>query len=235
MKDKLIIYDENCPLCCWYTGTFIKFGLLEEKGRMSFGEYEKYRKQDEPDQLDWERAHHEIPLLDLSGKETLYGIDSLLCLLNQKIPFIEYLFRFKPLRFLAKQAYMLVSYNRKIIAAKRPIANCYDCSPDFHLPYRMAFILIALLLTCTIALPIFAMLNASSIFYILLATALFAPAIYFRKKTIDYWGHLASLLLLGAIIVLPFKLVGCPPIVLIGLGVSSAIMLQQLFHRVRLI
>jgi len=34
MKDKVIIYDDNCPMCCAYTKVFTQMGMLAEDGRI---------------------------------------------------------------------------------------------------------------------------------------------------------------------------------------------------------
>jgi len=34
--DKILVYDDACPLCVAYTGAFVKTGLLTAEGRKSF-------------------------------------------------------------------------------------------------------------------------------------------------------------------------------------------------------
>jgi hypothetical protein len=29
MKNKILVYDDHCPLCQWYSGLFVKYGLLK--------------------------------------------------------------------------------------------------------------------------------------------------------------------------------------------------------------
>src|SRR5574339_620126 len=33
MKNKILVYDDNCPLCTWYSGLFVKYGFLHTEGR----------------------------------------------------------------------------------------------------------------------------------------------------------------------------------------------------------
>ena len=33
---KVLLYDDYCPLCSWYSGLFVKFGLLNAGNRIPF-------------------------------------------------------------------------------------------------------------------------------------------------------------------------------------------------------
>jgi hypothetical protein len=33
---KILLYDDYCPLCTWYSGLFVKFHLLEPGNRVAF-------------------------------------------------------------------------------------------------------------------------------------------------------------------------------------------------------
>ena len=35
-NNKTILYNDACPLCSWYTGAFVKTGLLDKEGRKAF-------------------------------------------------------------------------------------------------------------------------------------------------------------------------------------------------------
>ncbi|MFC4231059.1 hypothetical protein ACFOW1_04100 [Parasediminibacterium paludis] len=35
---KVMVYDDNCPLCNAYTSAFVKMGLLEANGRKAFSQ-----------------------------------------------------------------------------------------------------------------------------------------------------------------------------------------------------
>ena len=81
--EKAIIYDDNCPMCKWYTGAFVEANLLKSSNRISFSELN-----DTPlaEQIEMQRSKHEIPLVDLDGGETIYGVDSLVQLLKPRFP-----------------------------------------------------------------------------------------------------------------------------------------------------
>jgi hypothetical protein len=83
MKSKILIYDDNCPLCTWYSSLFVAWGLLPPEGRKPFSSVE-------PSLLlsiDLDKSRNEIPLLDTKSGKVLYGIDALLDILGQRTGF----------------------------------------------------------------------------------------------------------------------------------------------------
>ena len=85
MKNKILVYDDNCPLCTWYSGLFIKYGLLNPDGIRSFSTLDS----DLLSRIDFDKSRNEIPLLDIADNKVIYGIDALLEILDQKIPCIK--------------------------------------------------------------------------------------------------------------------------------------------------
>ena len=80
-NDKVLIYDDACPLCVAYTSAFVKTGLLTAEGRKPFSDAS-------PELLhciNWQRSKNEIPLFDPVSKKVWYGIDALLEILGQKM------------------------------------------------------------------------------------------------------------------------------------------------------
>lgn len=139
---KTILYDDNCPLCCWYTDAFVQTGLLTPAGRQSFTNTKlEYLE----DRIDLARSKDEIPLLDGQGGATLYGIDSLLFLLGQRWAWMPKIARFAPINWFLRRLYKLISYNRRVIVAKETPAGAFDCSPQFNYFYRYVYILLTLL------------------------------------------------------------------------------------------
>src|SRR5687767_10358326 len=115
MKNKLLIYDDNCPLCTWYSGLFVRHGFLSPSGRVPFSGMDEMVKQ----QIDMNRAVNEIALADKEGGPTLYGVDSLLAVLGSRWGWMERVGQKKGIRWMANKLYKLVSYNRKVIVAKK--------------------------------------------------------------------------------------------------------------------
>lgn len=140
--NKAIIYDDNCPQCAAYTKAFIKGGFLQKENRISFSEVNMQQFK-----IDWQRAKHEIPVIDLKTGEVKYGVDALAEILQQKIFFVQPLLNVKIIYWFMKQLYKLISYNRKIIVASTPTASVnFDCTPNYSFFWRSIFIAVCFLL-----------------------------------------------------------------------------------------
>lgn len=136
---KVLIYDNDCPLCKAYTSAFVQTGLLPLSGRQHFNTVD-------PDifkLVDLEKCNNEIPLVDVSNKKVWYGIDALLEIIGEKIPVLKKWGNFPPIKWFLQRLYKLISYNRKVIVAI-PATNGYDCSPQFQLFYRVILLLLLL-------------------------------------------------------------------------------------------
>lgn len=150
MENKILVYDDNCPLCSWYSNLFVKYGFINSEGRKSFSTLnEKILLK-----IDFDKSRNEIPLLDTSTNKVVYGIDALLEILGQKIPFIKVVGNFGPLKWLLKKFYKLVSYNRKVIVANKCGHGHIDCSPDTNYLYRFLFLSICLTFNTIMLYPL---------------------------------------------------------------------------------
>jgi predicted DCC family thiol-disulfide oxidoreductase YuxK len=149
VKNKILVYDDNCPLCTWYSGLFVKYGFLKPDGRRAFSKIDDTLLS----KIDFDRGRNEIPLLDTSTNKVLYGIDALLEILDQKIPFIKAAGNFAPLKWILKKIYKLISYNRKVIVAKKCGAGSIDCSPDTNYVYRFIFMTVCLVFNTLMLYP----------------------------------------------------------------------------------
>jgi len=150
MKNKVLVYDDNCPLCTWYSGLFVKYGFLNSDGRKAFSTLDDGLLS----KIDFDKSRNEIPLLDVSTNKVLYGIDSLLEILDKKIPFIKAVGNFAPLKWCLKKLYKLISYNRKVIVAKKCGQGNIDCSPDTNYLYRFVFMAVCLAFNTIMLYPI---------------------------------------------------------------------------------
>src|SRR5689334_12403294 len=126
--DRILLYDDHCPLCSWYSGLFVKFGLVSAENRVPFSEADI----EILTSIDIERGKDEIPFLDKRTGITLYGIDTLLEILGQQAPFIRSIGNFRPVKWFLQRLYKLVSYNRKVIVARKCGTGRFDCSPAFN-------------------------------------------------------------------------------------------------------
>ena len=149
MKNKILVYDDNCPLCIWYSGLFVKYGFLDPGGRKPFSSLDNNLLS----KIDFDKSRNEIPLLDVSTNKVLYGIDALLEILDQKIPFAKTTGNFAPLKWLLKKLYKLISFNRKVIVAKKCGPGSIDCAPDINYTYRFMFMAICLVFNTLMLVP----------------------------------------------------------------------------------
>ena len=149
MKNKILIYDDNCPLCSWYSNEFVRFGFLPSDGRIAFSTLDPALL----DKIDFEKSRNEIPLLDTATGKVLYGIDALLEILDTKIPFVKKTGNIPFLKWLLKKLYKLISYNRKVIVAKKCSTGIIDCTPDMNYFYRFIFMTVFLLFNTIMLFP----------------------------------------------------------------------------------
>lgn len=248
---KVIIYDDNCPLCTAYTSGFIIAGLLKPGNRMSFSDL-----QDKGiiQKLDLQRSMHEIPLVDMQGGETLYGVDSLTYILKQQMPFIGSIMKQPACNWFFRKLYKLVSYNRRVVALPKANQGGVNVCPDFNVKYRLLFICIAVVIascvTCwfgTITqnyLPV--PLQGEGGFRILLIAGsgwvlqlVLASLLLKSRQAIEYAGHLGVIMVTGVLILIPSIPVGAatsyayPIIPAWSVFCSSATMLYMHHKRVR--
>ena len=215
MKTKILIYDDHCPLCTWYSGLFIRFGFLPETGRKDFSSLESSLL----DKIDFEKSRNEIPLLDTVTGNVFYGIDALLEILDQKIPLIKKTGNIRPLKWFLKKFYKLISYNRKVIVAKKCGPGSIDCSPDVNYFYRLIFMGIFLLFNTMMLFPLHNYVFSGLSFYNLTTTQLQAAHFIFvllncllalsltREKGVEYLGQVNMLALLSVLVLIPLLII----------------------------
>lgn len=233
--NKALIYDNNCPLCVWYTGLFVKTRLL--KKRIAFSEVNPK----DLARIDPIRSKHEIPLLDLEGGETLYGLDSLVEVLDAKIPFLKSMMRISFVCTFFYWLYQLISYNRRLIVGKKGCNNGFDCTPDFNLRFRTYYLIINALISVAIfsgfvrivsfpfSLIMFKVLGMSFIIPLFLTTNL--------KLRYLYFGQNSTIILIGALALLPS--IFCSLFYdsvsfifwILNLGLSFLLMIKEWFRR----
>lgn len=213
--NKVIIYDDSCPMCVWYTGIFVKNNMLPPQGRMGFTQVAQSQLLT---QLDLNRARHEIPLVDSSGGATLYGIDAMVYIIGNRFPVVKYLMAFKPLRACFLQLYHFISYNRRVIAGTAKAKQGIDCTPDLNLVYRTAYLAFAFVVSVAIGFGFVASILAylpwainNTAIWALIASiwllALLPGILWMPDQKLDYFGNQATVLLIGSLILLPGLLV----------------------------
>ncbi len=228
---KAIIYDDTCPMCQWYTQSFVENGFLTKEGRISFSELNDTN----ACQIDFDKGKHEIPLIDLDGGKTIYGLDSLVYLLSQRFPWIGQLMKNRWIYNFFKQIYQIVSYNRRVIAPSEKRIIKYDCSPDFNLKFRLIYIGLAFLISSIIGWKTYAdfqfVPNLEIIFPVVII-ALMSMALFFQGETIvEYFGQIVTVFFIGSLIVLPVLVL--PALNKILLGLTVLVMIWQLIRRIK--
>jgi predicted DCC family thiol-disulfide oxidoreductase YuxK len=214
-NNKVMVYDDNCPLCNAYTSAFIKIGLLEANGRQAFSEATTnimYR-------LDAHKSRNEIPLLDTVTNETWYGLDAMLEVISAKYPLVKKLANIAPIKWFLLRLYKLISYNRKVIVAVPKTNSTYDCTPDFNSKYRLSFLLIVSCICSAFISPAYQFFSVSAIANISLKQVYLAviilwliifivPKIVNPLMAYHYWGQLAMLCLISILLTLPLMIIG---------------------------
>ena len=211
MKNKILVYDDNCPACTWYSGLFVKYGFLNAEARKPFSTLNTNLLS----KIDFNRSRNEIPLLDTSTNTVIYGIDALLEILDQKIPFIKATGNLAPLKWVLKKIYKLISYNRKVIVARKCGPGSIDCSPDNNYLYRFIFMAVCLAFNTAMLYPLqndlFSKLSyyhldlyelqaAHFIFVIVNCTLAFG---FSKAKGYEYLGQVNVLALLAILSLIP--------------------------------
>ena len=214
MKNKILVYDDNCPLCTWYSGLFVKYGFLNAEGRKPFSTLDDKLLS----KIDFDKSRNEIPLLDTSTYKVLYGIDALLEILDQKIPFIKATGNFAPLKWGLKKFYKLISFNRKVIVAKKCGAGSIDCSPDTNNLYRFIFMALCLAFNTLMLIPyqnnLFSKLSYYHVDIYELQAAHFTFVIincilafsFSKARSYEYLGQVNMLALSAILLLLPLMI-----------------------------
>lgn len=211
LSNHTLVYDSDCPLCDLYTSGFIKSGMLDENGRVMYGCARV------PASFDNQRARNEIALVDYETGTVMYGIDSLVKILGHSFPMITRIAAYRPVRFFLQQLYSFISYNRKVIAPAGEFESRGSCTPDYHLGYRIAYVVFAWLTTslvlasyATHLTPLIPETTFGRVFMICGGQILF-QMVFVRFMTRDrlmhYIGNMMTVSLIGALLLLPMLIV----------------------------
>jgi predicted DCC family thiol-disulfide oxidoreductase YuxK len=207
----ILLYDDACPLCVAYTNGFVKTGLLQATNRVPFSKADKALLA----KIDLSRGINEIPLINTATNNTLYGIDALLKILSQKLKLVKPIGNIRPIRWVLQKAYKFISYNRKVVVATSPAACGFNCTPDFNLKYRLAFILFFLVINTLLLFPLhknilqYSLFSHTSLVQLQIAHGLLVStniALSFSlpfQKRVDYLGQVTMLALTVVLLCIP--------------------------------
>lgn len=213
LRNHVILYDAECPLCESYTKAFVSTGMLDKNGRMPFSEACAV----DTAQLDTQRAKDEIALVNRETGEVTYGIESLFKVVANSFPCANSLFRWPVFMNAMKVFYAFISYNRKVIVPGSIFEKNSVCAPSYHAGYRIAYLIVTWILT-SIVLTMYARLLAPVVpatsfgreFMICggqLVFQLVAIAFLDRTKWLYYLGNMMTVSTIGALLLLPLLLI----------------------------
>ncbi len=211
ISNQLLLYDDLCPLCVWYSGLFVKCQLLSPSNRQPFSAASPKLLS----LIDIERGRNEIPLIDPSTGNTKYGLDAILTIIGNRFPHVQKAGNYGPVNWILRKLYKFISFNRKVVVAKKCSKGQFDCSPEFSIPYRSYLIFFSLLCTLLSLNAFHQIISSVIIAYkattvqFQLATVLvlitwFASSLCMKLRTgIEYLGQVSMLLILGLLISSP--------------------------------
>jgi hypothetical protein len=197
LKTKTLVYDATCPMCTWYTGKMVSAGLITQNNRVAFNQLDI----DNQCKLNLTRARHEIPMIDETTGEVVYGIDALTLIFSNTYPILKPLITRQWFKTLLRPVYSFISYNRRIIAGGAPEnPGTFSFAPDFNLSWRLALITIGFgytalciyLFSLLMAINSLLLLTCVTFYFLLLLTFDLANNKSNEQKW-DYLGHLAVL------------------------------------------
>jgi hypothetical protein len=212
LKDHIILYDAECPMCKLYTNAFTKTGMLDTTGRAAY--------QDMPEAacpyVDRQRAVNEIALFNTKTGEVNYGIQSLFKVIANSFPIFKSLFSFGPFLFLMSKVYAFISYNRRVIIPA-DIKDDDNFQPTFKLKYRIVYLIFTWLVVGFI-LTFYARLLTGFVplgndyreYFICGGQIIFQGIIvsfYAPGKRWEYLGNMMTISFAGALLLTPILLI----------------------------
>jgi hypothetical protein len=213
LKNHLILFDAECPMCRMYTLAFVKTGMLDDDGRTA---YQQFPAQVCP-MLDRQRAVDEIALVNKDTGEVTYGVESLFKVFAASFPFLKPVLSFPPFIWLMRKIYAFISFNRRVIIPAPDTANKFELQPTFRLSYRLAYLFVTWLFTAIIlagyARLMPGLLPAGSGYreYLVCGGQIFFQgaviSIINRNKSWEYLGNMMTISFAGALLLLPFLLI----------------------------
>ncbi|MFT3908912.1 MAG: DCC1-like thiol-disulfide oxidoreductase family protein [Ferruginibacter sp.] len=209
-NNKIIIYDDSCPLCAVYTKGFVSAGMIKKENRKNFTSIDPALLS----MLDTKRCQNEIPVIDNDTNQVFYGIDAITEILQTKIPFVKKIVQLPFVKWPLTKLYKLVSYNRRVIVAGKAAPGNFDCTPDFNYRYRLVFMSIFLVFNTAILFPIhhyilensFSSISVKQLMlahFLLVALNMTIACFLNRKTAFEYLGQVNMLALTTILVTLP--------------------------------
>ncbi len=211
LQDKVILYDDSCPMCKLYTYWFVVGGLLAPENRIGFSSVSPSISS----RIDLNRGRHEIPLYDRSTHETLYGLDALTSILRSRWEWLRPVFESKPFHWFFHPLYEIITYNRRVISGCQTCTG-FDCAPDLNRFYRSVYlgILGSLVLAMSIGLvngiSIFGWLGAGLIMIFSIGGVVYSSLLRILRGSLEAWngaGNIGTTIFIVALSLTPLVLI----------------------------
>lgn len=209
LKDHVIIYDDQCPMCELYTKAFVDTNMLEHNGRVRFTNLQASL----GTKIDRARACNQIALIDTKAGTVTYGIDSLFKVIGHRFSWLMPLFKLAPFRWLMSILYAFISYNRKVIAPGAAFEAAHSCTPSLRVGYRWTYILFSWLVTSLVLTyytsTLVAFIPAGNFgreFLVCGGQIAFQSLVlflFYQPHKLHYLGHLMTVSLAGALLLAP--------------------------------
>lgn len=240
LKDHMVLFDAECPMCSAYTNAFVKTGMLEANGRSAY----QHVSENVCPVYDHQRAVNEIALINLKSGEVTYGINSLFKIIGNAWPVFGSLFAFKPFIWLMSKAYAFISYNRRVIIPTTKGEANFAYQPTFKMHYRIAYLLFTWFFTgfiltayAHLLTPVIPLGSAWREYMICGGQVIFQGLVicaFERKETWAYLGNMMTISFAGSLLLLIpltinhwFKL-GSDVYALCFMGVAGLMLLEHI-------
>lgn len=215
LKNYKLLLDNECPMCNLYGQCFVKFKLIDASALTSYQEESTNEEID----IDRVRAKSEIAFYNIKTQQTVYGVDALVRIVAQDSKILNWFFNLNFIRHFLRAIYFFISYNRKQIIPVKGTNDCKNCTPEFKLIYRWAYIIFSAFTTAIILSVYFnsvfvffnikaSLLNEYFICFGQIAWQWIAIKVFNREKWIDYLGNMSTVSMLGGLLLIPVIFLG---------------------------
>jgi predicted DCC family thiol-disulfide oxidoreductase YuxK len=207
LTNHTIVYDGECPMCDFYTNSFIKTGMLACNGRVAYGNAKV------PAGFNNTKARNEIALIDYDNGTVTYGLESLIKIISTSFPLLGEILKLGFVRAPLNLLYSFISYNRKVIAPPKVFEKKGACTPEYKIGYRLAYIVFAWFITSLIltryAMMVYPFVPATNLYreFIICGGQIFFQMVFVlmisRDKLLHYIGNMMTVSLIGGLLLLP--------------------------------
>lgn len=247
LRNHKLLIDEQCPLCQLYGQGFQQLGWIDQE---TLSPYQQFP-QSPACNIDLDRARNEIALYDPETNTTIYGINSLIHILTGRSAVLRRFLNWKPIHTGLSYLYNFITYNRKVIAPAPLASTGCACTPDRKPLYRWLYIALATLVSALVLSRFAEFLHTQSwmstqpgreaaIAIGQLVWQGLLVWLLFRQNTLDYLGNLATISLIGSLLLLPVLPlleagVLSPLLGILSFGIAVGFMLREHLRRTKLL